>query len=283
MIPFDRRPTQGPVLILLPAMGVAARFYESFAAELERTCDAAVLSLDLPGQGTNPLRADRGDDYGYWDVVGHCIPDAIRRAMASHPGRPLLLIGHSLGGQLALVATAHMADMLCGLVLIAAGTAHWRAWPSGARWRAAMTVHAIRAAAAILPWYPGRHLGFGGNQARRFMADWSFNACTGRYRLDGSAHTPEDIENALREVRLPVLSISVRGDPIAPTGAENELLAKIPCAPIACAAIDGVKTDHPWRRHFSWARSPVEVTTVVADWLAARARLPASAPGVSSG
>jgi len=267
MIPSDRTRTQGPVFILLPAMGVAARFYESFAAELERTCDAAVLSLDLPGQGSSPLRADRGDDYGYCDVVEHCIPDAIRRAMTSYPGRPLLLIGHSLGGQLALVATAHMADVLCGLVLIAAGTAHWRVWPSGARCRAAMTVHAIRAAAAILPWYPGRHLGFGGSQARRFMSDWSFNACTGRYRLDGSARTPEEIENTLREVRLPVLSISVRDDPIAPTGAENELLAKIPCARVDRAAIAGVETDGPWKRHFSWARSPVEATTVVADWL----------------
>jgi predicted alpha/beta hydrolase len=259
--------TQRPVLLLLPAMGVAARYYEPLAAELGRTCNATVLSLDLPGQGDSPLHASRGDDYGYREVVETCIPKAIQRAAVDYPGRPLILLGHSLGGQLALLATAQMADSLQGLVLIAAGTAHWRAWPKGTRWRAALTVHAVRAVASILPWYPGGRLGFGGNQSRRFMCDWSFNACSGRYRLDGSERTPERIENALRDVRLPVLSVALRGDPVAPAGAETELLAKLPCARIDRAVIEGVKADAPWRRHFSWARAPAEAAMAVASWL----------------
>lgn len=259
---------RSPVLMLLPAMGVAARFYEPFARTLERACGATVLTIDLPGQGSSPLRARAGHDYGYREVVEVCIPQAVQRAAAEHPGRPLFLVGHSLGGQLGLLATARLANRLHGLVLIAAGTAHWRAWPRGSRWRAALTVHAIRLAAALLPWYPGDALGFGGNQSRRFMRDWSFNAAGGRYRLEGSDQSPDDLEHALAAVRLPLLALSLHGDPLAPPGALAELLAKLPNAEITHEAIDGVATDRPWRRHFSWARRPTGVHERLAQWLA---------------
>jgi predicted alpha/beta hydrolase len=260
--------SQAPVLLLLPAMGVAARFYEPFARELEQASGATVLTIDLPGQGSSPLRARAGHDYGYREVVESCIPDAVRRAAAEHPGRPLVLVGHSLGGQLGVIATAQLASMLHGLVLIAAGTAHWRAWPRGSRWRAALTVHAIRIAAALLPWYPGERLGFGGNQSRRFMRDWSFNAVRGRYRLEGSERSPEDLEHALAQVRLPLLALSLRDDPVAPPGALAELLAKLPNATVTHETLDGVSSDSPWRRHFSWARRSVGVHERLMRWLA---------------
>jgi predicted alpha/beta hydrolase len=260
--------SRAPVMLLLPAMGVAARFYEPFARELEHACGATVLAIDLPGQGKSPLRASAGHDYGYREVVEVCIPDAVRRAAADHPGRPLILVGHSLGGQLGLIATAQLASTLRGLVLIAAGTAHWRAWPRGSRWRAAMTVHAIRIAAALLPWYPGERLGFGGNQSRRFMRDWSFNAVGGRYRLEGSTRSPDDLEHALEAVRLPLLALSLHGDPVAPPGALAELLAKLPNAEVTHETLDGVATDPPWRRHFSWARQPAGVHECLSRWLA---------------
>jgi predicted alpha/beta hydrolase len=266
MTAADRDAADGPALLLLPAMGVAARFYDPLAIELERVCGAAVIPLDLPGQGESPVQA-RSVDYGYREVVESLIPDAIRRATVRYPRRPLYLVGHSLGGQLAVVAAAQTARWLNGLVLIAAGTAHWRSWPKGTRWRAAAVVHAIRTAAWLLPWYPGRLLGFGGEQARRFMSDWSFNATTGRYRLAGSARTPGEIELALGAVRLPVLSIAVRGDAIAPNGAELELLAKLPRACVERQAIDGVPGDGPWRRHFSWVRAPGEAAAATAAWL----------------
>ena len=126
---------------------------------------------------------------------------------------------------------------------------------------------AIRATASLLPWYPGLLLGFGGNQPRRFMRDWSFNAFTGRYRLEGSRRSPEELEREMRAVRSAVLSIAVREDPVAPPGAEAELLAKLPHARIERSAIDGITADRPWRRHFSWARAPGEASALIAAWL----------------
>lgn len=258
-----------PLILGLPAMGVPASFYARFADALGAATGAVVEFADLPGQGERPERARDGADFGYREIVEEDLPDWVARRRAEHPGRPILLLGHSLGGQLALLASATLAARIDGLVLIAAGTAHWRVWPAGQRWRAWATVQVIRAVSALWPWYPGHLLGFGGDQPRRLMRDWGHNATTGRYQLGGSTRDVAEIERALHAVTLPVLLLGVRDDPVAPNGAREELIARLPCARVTRALIDGVRSDSPWRRHFSWARAPAEAVQAVAAWLAA--------------
>lgn len=263
--PLATTSTVHPVLLFLPAMGVPVGFYEPFLRDLASACGGTVVPIELPGQGAHPLRASAGHDWGYREVVEELVPQALQRVGCEHPGRPVLLVGHSLGGQLAVLASA--SARIDGLVLIAAGTAHWRTWPRAQRWRAALAVHAIRVVARILPWYPGARLGFGGNQARRFMRDWSFNAASGRYRLEGSTRSSEDLVHSLRQRVLPLLAISLHGDPVAPAGALDELLSHLPRARVRREVLPGVRSDAPWRRHFSWARRPAGVHLPIARWL----------------
>jgi predicted alpha/beta hydrolase len=270
------RDPSSALLVFLPAMGVPASFYGPFAERL-RSRGLDVLLADLPGQGKHPLRARQGDDYGYREVVEDLIPELLRRAAMQHPGKPLLLGGHSLGGQLALLASHGVADKLQGLVLVAAGTAHWRAWPRGKRLRAALTVHAISAVARVLPWYPGQRLGFGGDQSRRFMRDWSRNACKGIYAPEGGLLTAGQLRQRLARVALPSLSVRIGGDPVAPAGAADALCALLPEAAHSTATVPGVASDGPWRRHFSWARQPGGVEEALHEWLGdERIRIPQS-------
>lgn len=252
-----------PVFLCLPAMGAPAEFYRPLADALAATLAATVACADLRGQGSSRHRARNGADFGYREIVEVDLPALVDQLHESHPERPLYLLGHSLGGQLTVLATERLEAQLAGLILVAAGTAHFRTWPRGHRLRAWLTVQAIRAVAALLPWYPGRRLGFGGDQPRRVMRDWGHNATTGRYRFSGSADDPEA---GLERVRLPVLSIEIDGDPIAPAGAIEELLGKLAQAPRERRPIAGIRSHSPWRRHFSWARRPDEV---VADGLGA--------------
>ncbi|BCT91682.1 hypothetical protein LYSHEL_07060 [Lysobacter helvus] len=263
-----------PVFVCLPAMGVAASFYTPFAEALAKATAGVAVLADLRGQGSSPALARRGAQFGYHEIVAQDIPALLDAIAAQFPGRPLYLVGHSLGGQLGSLAAVHAARRLSGLILVASGTAHYRAWPQALRWRARMTVQAVRFVSALLPWYPGRLLGFGGDQPRRFMADWRHNASTGRYRIAGSRI---DYEEALHDVALPVLSVELRDDPVAPTGATRELLAKLASATITRRRIDGVTTDAPWRRHFSWARHPDAVVAEIVAWTCARSRRVANA------
>ncbi|MDI9237765.1 alpha/beta fold hydrolase [Lysobacter sp. LF1] len=255
---------RAPVFVCLPAMGVAASFYTPFAEALARAAGGAAVLSDLRGQGESEALARRGERFGYQEIVEQDIPSLIAAIAAQFPGRPMYLVGHSLGGQLGSLAAVHAAPGLAGLILVASGTAHYHVWPQALRRRACIAVQAVRMVTALLPRYPGRLLGFGGNQPRRFMTDWSYNASTGRYRCAGSRI---DYEEALNDVVLPVLSVEIRADPVAPTGAASELLAKLASCTIERRQIDGVTTDAPWRRHFSWARSPDEAVAEIIAWV----------------
>ena len=257
--------TRSPVFVCLPAMGVAASFYTPFAEALAQATAGVAVLADLRGQGQSEALARRGAQFGYQEIIAQDIPSLLASIAAQFPGRPMYLVGHSLGGQLGSLAVVH-APGLAGLILVASGTAHYRVWPNGLRWRAGVAVRFIRTVAALLPWYPGRLLGFGGDQPRRLMADWSYNACTGRYRCTGSRI---DYEEALNDLVLPVLSVEIHGDPVAPPGATTELLAKLTSCAIERRQIHGVTADPPWRRHFSWARRPDEVVAEIAGWVRA--------------
>jgi len=265
----ERAGPAAPVCLCLPAMGLAARYYLPFAEALARALPGTVAVADLRGQGESEARARRGDRFGYREIVEQDLPALLDALAERFWGRPLFVVGHSLGGQLATLSAVHTHDRLSGLVLVAAGTAHYRTWPRAEQWRTRLALSGIRAAATLLPWYPGSLLGFGGDQPRRLMRDWSYNAFTGKYRCAGSRI---DYEARLAALRLPVLAVTIRDDPVAPRGAVSELLAKLPQSEQQRVEMDGVLSDSRWRRHFSWARRPDTVIDPIAQWIRARVR-----------
>lgn len=260
--------SRAPVLLCVPAMGVPARFYQPTMQSLANATGGPVYTAELRGQGDSHERAERGADFGYREIVEEDLPRWIEHLAHHHPHRRIVLLGHSLGGQLAVLASATLARRLSALVLVAAGTAHHRVWPAAQRRRARLTVHAISLAARLLPWYPGRRLGFGGNQPKRLMRDWSFNAFTGRYRLEGSQRDETALERALYDVELPVLALGMADDPVAPAGARDELLAHLPNAFITRRDLAHKAQGSAWQRHFDWAREPRAMAAQVAAWLA---------------
>lgn len=76
----------------------------------------AVYALDHRGHGRSGGRRAHLDDYADW--LGDF--DAFRRVVtARHPGLPVFLLGHSMGGQIALAYALDHQDALAGLVLSA--------------------------------------------------------------------------------------------------------------------------------------------------------------------
>jgi predicted alpha/beta hydrolase len=256
-----------PVLLLLPAMGTPAAYYGPFARELAGRRRAIVALADLRGQGASSVRARRGAEFGYREIVEVDLPALAGELGRRFPGHPLLLAGHSLGGQLALLAAARQPRDFDGLVLLAAGTAHAEAWRGPGYRRAAFLFAAVRAVARLAPWYPGHLIGFCGEQPRRLMRDWGRVTRTGRYAPEGSRF---DYESALRALDLPILAVGIAGDPVAPPAAIAALLAKTGAERIELATVAGIATDSPWRRHLTWARRPETVLPPLEAWLERR-------------
>jgi predicted alpha/beta hydrolase len=265
---FATARADAPVVLCLPAMGAPADYYEPFAHAIAAAELANAVLLDLRGQGRSSARARNGHDFGYREILELDLPKAIALLRRVFHGRRLYVAGHSLGGQLGLLCAGRPDMQIDGVILIAAGTSHWGCWSGLERVGARGIAAGIGVATRLLPWYPGSRLGFGGDQPRRMMRDWGRVTREDRYVPEGSDF---DYERAARAIALPVLSIGVRGDPVAPAPAREALLARLPRSAITRVEVDGTAGHGRWKRHFSWARRPAPVVAALAGWLAGQA------------
>ncbi|WP_428966766.1 alpha/beta hydrolase family protein [Micromonospora fluostatini] len=236
-----------PVVVICPAMGVRARYYRPFAAAL-RAAGLAVVVADLRGTGASTPTPSRTCHYGYAELVADV--GAVLAALKPRlDGRTRVLLGHSLGGQAALLHLAlHDGAAADGLALVACGVPWWRRYAGLFGFGVLPYTQGIAATAALLRVWPG--WGFGGRQARGVIRDWAYTARTGRFpRLDGV-----DTEAALRTVDLPVLAVGVDDDRHTPPATLDHLCGKLTGAAVTreryTAAQAGARMDH-----FTWVRS----------------------------
>lgn len=257
-LPADARAS----LLWLPAMGVAARHYQAFAETLAAH-GIAVFVHEWRGNGSSSLRAGRGVDWGYRELLTMDLPASEAAVAAAAPGLPRILGGHSLGGQLACCRLGLAPGAAQRLWLVASGAPYWRAFPPRTRWWLPMAYR-------LLPWLadrcgalPGRRIGFGGQEARGVIRDWSRSAMSGRYAAAG---LDADLEAAMARVALPVAAVVKTEDWLAPASSLRFLLSKLPRCTATIATLDA--EDGRRADHFGWMKQPARtVQALLADGL----------------
>lgn len=109
---------QGPLLVLLHGMGASHAHWMAVAPLLGRTC--RIRAVDLPGCGrTRPLGRASTLESSY----------RLLRKYLRLLGEPAVLVGHSMGGLLAMRLGAEERRLVQGLVLVAPAV------PWGLSWR----------------------------------------------------------------------------------------------------------------------------------------------------
>ncbi|MEV0432392.1 alpha/beta fold hydrolase [Nocardia sp. NPDC050413] len=237
-----------PVLVVLPAMGVAARHYQRFA-ETSQAQGFSVLNLDYRGQGDSTVRITRGVRFGYADVVDD-VTEAIDWAREQGSG-PVLLVGHSLGGQLVTALESLSPGRFDGLVLAAAGTPHWRAFTGRDRLIPLILPPVFAATARVRGYFDDRRFGFG-RQSTQLIEDWARMARTGSW-------SSSPIVLARR--RFPLLALSFRDDHLAPATAVDALVALFPGATTTRTHLEAPTG------HTGWLKRPDAVVDAVAQWV----------------
>jgi predicted alpha/beta hydrolase len=195
-----------PALLLFPAMGAPGRIYTGLASHLAARGSPAVV-VDPRGSGNSRPQPARGIDFGVDTLLEHDWPVAVDWARARHPGRRLVLIGHSLGGMISAMYAGLAPDKVDGLVLLTASHVHWRNWGAGGVGLLAVFV-LFAALARALGYLPGQRLRWGSPIARQMVFDWAGWGISGRFR--GTAG--RDLDAAMARVTAPVLSISFADD-----------------------------------------------------------------------
>jgi predicted alpha/beta hydrolase len=254
------------LLYWLPAMGVAAKHYMPLAEALVARGIAVALH-EWRGIGSSNRRAGRHCDWAYRELLTQDIPAGLALARAQLPPQTDCLIGgHSLGGQLAsLYASLHPSDVT-GIVLVASGSPYWRRFKHG--WLIGLGYVAAPWLARLWGRFPGRQIGFAGNEARNVIVDWARSGRSGRYAAAGMMG---NFEQQLLALEQPVLGLRMRDDWFNPAASMNGLLGKMPKAPHEHGVIEpqdlqGVPADH-----FSWMKVPDTVAERIAQWTQAYA------------
>ncbi|MCA1981675.1 alpha/beta hydrolase family protein [Nocardioides nematodiphilus] len=243
----DAGPT-APVVLVQPAMGMKARYYPPLLEALAAAGVHAAVSEQRGHEATGGRLPSRAYTFGYADLVADLglAVDAVR---AELPGARVVVLGHSLGGQIASLYAARRPDALAGLIFVGSGTPHWRDFSR----KLLVAAYGFPLVARIVGHFPGERLNFAGREARGLMRDWGHLARTGRF-AGGDA--------GLADLEIPVLAISIEDDWLAPISSVDGLVDKL-----AAATVTRVHVEEPGIDHFKWAKQTDPVVPLITDWL----------------
>lgn len=211
-------PAQEPVGVAVLAHAMMAR-----RSEFERPEGAGVRRMlvergwrvvlfDFRGHGDSGPRAGEGGRWGYDDLVARDMPAVHGFARSRlRRKRPIVLVGHSLGGHVALAAQGTGLVGFDAVVSVAGNVWLRELEPSRRRWLVKRTsLAAVAAVCRRVGRFPARLLRIGSDdEARDYVEDTARFARTGRWTsADGSA----DYLASLARVRVPVLQVVSDGD-----------------------------------------------------------------------
>jgi predicted alpha/beta hydrolase len=257
------QPTGYPrhVLYWLPAMGVPAKHYLPLAEALAAHGIAVVLH-EWRGIGSSDRRAGRRCDWGYRELLEADVPAGVEEARTRWPQAKFWLGGHSLGGQLSCLYASLHPDVFAGLALIASGAPYWRRFPRGASILLAYLL--ASPLAQLMGYLPGRRIGFGGNEARGVIADWSRSGRTGRYAAKGMQ---VDFSERMAALHLPVMALRLNDDWLVPSGSLEWLLGLMPEAPRQVGVVVSGQLADQRADHFTWMKVPDTLAAQLVEWM----------------
>jgi predicted alpha/beta hydrolase len=250
------------VLLLVPALGVPARYYLKLGAALG-VCGVHTMALDLRGVGDSSLRARRGVDWDYLDLVDVELNTLFDLSRRRWPNAQVHWLGHSLGGQLCLLHQARHPQQAAASVVLAASGSPWvDTFAAPMRWLVAAFARLTAFSTRRLGVFRGDWLRFGGPQGASLMLQWSRFCLSGRLGRLGEAGW--DAESALRTLQRPLLGLSMAGDTYAPLRS-TEQLAAMTASPLQLERIERVDGHLPG--HFRWLRFPRQPAERIAAFL----------------
>lgn len=237
-------------------MGVGSRYYRILVEDLQaRGWDARAL----PRRGFEPddAPAARGNDWSYADEI-EVIADAVAQARTEQPDRPVILLGHSLGAQLA--AGHQLTRVPADSVVTVGGCLPYRRDypPRLALPPAIMGGVGVPVLTRLFGHVP--RPAFGGPGARTLMREWGRMAVRGTLPFDGPPHTPR--------ITSPTLLISLEGDSYAPERAVRAFGERLfdPATTQHWTYADADVPEGHSNGHLPWARTPGPVVDRIVAW-----------------
>jgi len=192
---------------------------QAYAAQGWRT-----IAFDFRGHGESML-ARGAPEWAYDDLVRLDLPAVFECARARSEGRPVLVVGHSLGGHVALAAQGSGKIAADGIIAIAANVWLRELEPSRVRWAAKLALGRVMAESVTrMGRLPARRFRIGSDDASgAFVSDLLRFMREDRWK---SADGSDDYLASLARVVVPVCAISSAGDHVTCHPASADAFAR---------------------------------------------------------
>ncbi len=241
MLGVSPDPDQAPLLVCLHGWLLAGRLWDPLVAELQPTWN--VWSPDLPGfggavrpAGLQPSLAS----YGRW---------LARRCLEREPRHGVVLLGHSLGGSIALHAAPLLGDRLRAVVQIAAG---------GGVYQPRAFARVRQGGTAFLRLRPHWLGGLPGTEAIRSPLRAEERAARGLLACSTNRGAVRQLPALVAQLRVPSLWIACGRDRVMAPRYVRHLAGYAPGHEVAL--IEGCG-------HLPMRQSPRQLAVLIEDWL----------------
>ncbi|MFH4965492.1 alpha/beta fold hydrolase [Gaetbulibacter sp. M235] len=122
---FTPKTDNQKVVIIVPAMGVKQIFYERFANFLKEQ-NYTVYTFDYSGIGESKFHSLKDYEKSISDWINYDFETVIQYVKLNHSASKLILIGHSLGGQ--VIALNKYSYLAYKIILISSQSGYWKFW-----------------------------------------------------------------------------------------------------------------------------------------------------------
>jgi predicted alpha/beta hydrolase len=255
-----------PVILIFPAMAAPARAYRKMGRFFTARGYRVILAQPR-GIGPSGEVPSRRVDYGIEAHLDSDWPAFVEWVQAQYSRAPLVLLGHSLGGQLSAIYAGRAGGQVAGLVLLNASFVHYRNWDLPYRPLLWCIFRCCSLLARCSGYFPGNRLGLGHRVSKGVVQDWARWGLTGRYTdTDGG-----DLERDLASVTAPVLSISFSDDRFyAPERAVDEFVRRVVSAVVTRWHLSPGELQRKAMGHFGHLRDGQPLWERIHIWLAGR-------------
>jgi predicted alpha/beta hydrolase len=202
---FAPQGTPWAAVLIAPAIGVEAAYYAPFAAWLAEQGTASLV-FDYRGVGASkepgPMRGVRAD----LDLWAQDEDAALRLWSARWPEQRLLVVGNSLGAQLA--GSLASRDRIDGLLAVSMGSGYIGHLVPGFRWQARAFLYAVMpVATALCGYFPGNALRMVGDLPAGAAWQWRRWCLSPEYLLSA-----EQRHTLYRSAPFPLVSLYASDD-----------------------------------------------------------------------
>lgn len=256
----DSQPEHRPAVLIVPAMAIGSRYYTPV---VDAFAEHGWTAFALPHRGFEQgrARASRRHDWSYQDEIDD-LASALAALRAQCPTRPVIILGHSLGAQLAAGHELNHAPA-DGLVTVGGCLPYHRDYPYCGPHIAVMAALAVPLLTTAFGFLP-RPM-FGSPGARTLMREWARMATTGR--------TPYPSHH---EIRTPSLIIGLEGDSIAPVRAVDAFTHRLFASDRVTRwdYLDRLVPVGASNDHTAWVRTPKTIVDRTVAWWGQVAEVP---------